>query len=92
MDLHTRQLHPRLLWPVALATCMLLAACGPDAAGMAGPDANAPENVVWSDAAAGGSVGDVAPNAVVTLRDGTTATLEEVAGGGPMLLYYFATW
>ena len=41
---------------------------------------------------AGGRVGNAAPNVTVTLTDGTTATLEELAGGKPLLLYFFATW
>ena len=35
---------------------------------------------------------DVAPNATVTLTDGTRATLEQLADGKPLLLYFFATW
>ena len=45
-----------------------------------------------TDREAGGRVGNAAPNVSVTLTDGTTATLEELAGGKPLLLYFFATW
>lgn len=45
-----------------------------------------------TDREAGGRVGNAAPNVTVTLTDGTTATLEELAGGKPLLLYFFATW
>ena len=45
-----------------------------------------------TDLEAGGRVGNAAPNVSVTLTDGTTATLEEFAGGKPLLLYFFATW
>ena len=45
-----------------------------------------------TDLPAGGRVGDAAPNATVTLTGGTTVTLEDFAGGKPLLLYFFATW
>ncbi len=45
-----------------------------------------------TDLQAGGRVGNAAPNSTVTLTDGTTVTLEELAGGKPLLLYFFATW
>ncbi len=45
-----------------------------------------------TDLTAGGRVGDAAPNATVTLPHGTMPTLEELAGGKPLLLYFFATW
>ena len=47
----------------------------------------------WAtDLEPGGRTGNAAPNATVTLPDGTRTTLEEVAGGKPLLLYFFATW
>ena len=45
-----------------------------------------------TDLEAGGRIGNAAPNATVTLTGGTTVTLEELAGGKPLLLYFFATW
>ena len=45
-----------------------------------------------TDVATGSNVGDVALNTSVLLRDGSMATLEEVAAGKPMVLYFFATW
>ena len=45
-----------------------------------------------TDLEAGGRVGNAAPNVTVTLTDGTQATLEELANGKPLLLYFFATW
>ena len=45
-----------------------------------------------TDLKPGGRTGNAAPNATVTLPDGTRTTLEEVAGGKPLLLYFFATW
>ena len=47
----------------------------------------------WAtDLEPGGRTGNAAPNVTVTLPDGTRTTLEEVAGGQPLLLYFFATW
>ena len=40
----------------------------------------------------GGAVGETAVNTQVTLAGGTRAPLEELAGGKPLLLYFFATW
>ena len=63
-----------------------------DAALTEGPVAP-PALTGWrTDLATGSNVGDVAPNTSVLLRDGSTATLEEVAAGKPMVLYFFATW
>ena len=57
------------------------------------PAATAGATPRWrTDLAAGGRVGNAAPNATVTLPDGTMPTLEELAGGKPLLLYFFATW
>ncbi len=58
-----------------------------------GTPATAEATPRWrTDLAAGGRVGNAAPNATVTLPDGTMPTLEELAGGKPLLLYFFATW
>ena len=55
--------------------------------------ATATDTAGWrTDLEAGGRIGNAAPNATVTLTDGTTVTLEELAGGKPLLLYFFATW
>ncbi len=57
------------------------------------PKAAAGATARWrTDLEAGGRVGNAGPNATVTLTDGTTAALEELAGGRPLLLYFFATW
>jgi hypothetical protein len=40
----------------------------------------------------GHEVGEVAYALAVALRDGSTATLAEIAAGKPILLYFFATW
>ena len=40
----------------------------------------------------GASVGDRAPDAVLTLPNGQAASLQELAAGKPLLLYFFATW
>ena len=53
----------------------------------------APEGGVWrTDVTVGAAVGNVAPATSVLLRDGSAATLEEIADGRPLLLYFFATW
>ncbi|MCI0779114.1 MAG: hypothetical protein J4N32_03790 [Chloroflexi bacterium] len=71
--------------PTATAPPALTSASTPTAAGAATPG--------WrTDLEAAGRVGNAAPNVTVTLTDGTTATLEELAGGKPLLLYFFATW
>ena len=55
--------------------------------------ATATDTAGWrTDVEAGGRIGNAAPNATVTLTGGTTVTLEELAGGKPLLLYFFATW
>jgi hypothetical protein len=52
-----------------------------------------PSLAAWrTDVASGTDVGQAAPNTPVLLRDGSTATLAEVAAGKPVLLYFFATW
>ena len=44
------------------------------------------------DLPAGSTVGQVSYATPVQLRDGSTATLEEIADDGALLLYFFATW
>ncbi len=45
-----------------------------------------------TDAAIGSNHGDRAANASLTLPDGSSTTLESVAAGRGVLLYFFATW
>ena len=74
--------------PAATPTAVPTATAVPTPAGGA-----APALTGWrTDLATGPNVGDVAPNPSVLLRDGSMATLEEVAAGKPMVLYFFATW
>ena len=74
--------------PAATPTAVPTATAVPTPAGGA-----APAFTGWrTDLATGPNVGDVAPNPSVLLRDGSMATLEEVAAGKPMVLYFFATW
>lgn len=92
---------------LALTGALAAAACGgsdptaPLAAGRtaeptptpaaAGADAGAPSR--WAPATGNGAPpGAPAHNPVLTLRDGSMKTLEEVAGGKPALLYFFETW
>ena len=74
--------------PAATPTAVPTATAVPTPAGGA-----APALTGWrTDLATGPNVGDVAPNTSVLLRDGSMTTLEEVAAGKPMVLYFFATW
>ena len=45
-----------------------------------------------TDVSIGATVGTRATDATLTLADGSTATIQEVSGGKPLLLYFFATW
>ena len=45
-----------------------------------------------TDIATGPDIGNRAPDASLTLADGSTATIESAAGGRAVLLYFFATW
>ena len=57
------------------------------------PDGPLPAFTGWrTDGETGGEVGQIAPNTQVQLADGTFATLEEIADGRPLLLYFFETW
>jgi hypothetical protein len=40
----------------------------------------------------GSTVGSVLPATLVQLANGSEATLEQLADGKPLLLYFFATW
>ena len=69
------------------------ATAAPPATSAPTPTATAAATPGWrTDLPAGGRVGNAAPNATVTLTDGTTVTLEDFADGKPLLLYFFATW
>ena len=84
---------------VAILLTLAIVACG-------GGDADAPEHAAlteaqasavayagWtSDVALGREIGDAAFPSSVTLRDGTTTTIAEIANGEPLLLCFFATW
>ena len=55
------------------------------------PDTMAPSG--WrTDVEVGARHGNRAANASLTLVDGSSATLESVAAGRGVLLYFFATW
>jgi hypothetical protein len=58
------------------------------------PDADdAPTGKFWrTDIAVGNGEHQVSPATPVLLADGSTATLESLAGGKPLLLYFYATW
>ena len=80
-----------------------LAACGAsadtpvdatgDATGDTGSAGFAPSGAHWlTGLSLGGDEGNVAHATPVVLADGSTATLEELADGRPLLLYFYATW
>ena len=85
-----------------LATGALLAvACGgtgEPAAATLGDDApnavgDAPSGEFWrTDLPIGGTENQVANATPVLLADGSTQTLEALADGKPLLLYFYATW
>ena len=45
-----------------------------------------------TDIATAPDIGDRAPDASLTLADGSTTTIESAAGGKGLILYFFATW
>lgn len=95
-------LLPRTL--LATLAILALAACGaetpeptataPDSAPpTAQPDSAAQTPSGWrADVAVGPRPGDRAPDATLTLADGSSVTIEEAAAGRSVILYFFATW
>ncbi len=62
---------------------------------MPAPTATVPTAVTqgWrTDGLIGGAVGQIAPNTTLSLSGGRTASLEEIAAGRPLLLYFFESW
>ena len=53
---------------------------------------SAPAEGWRTDIATGPDIGDGAPDASLTLADGSTTTIEFAAGGKGLSLYFFATW
>ncbi len=52
----------------------------------------APSAVWRADLPVGSRPGDRAPDAALTLANGSSSTIEEAAAGRSVLLYFFATW
>jgi hypothetical protein len=91
-----------------LGALLLLTACGstPTKSSMSStlptPTRDTPERTPlngdgsgdgWrTDLKTGDVAGQAAEATVLVLEDGSTATLEELADGKPLLLYFFATW
>ena len=97
---------PTLLTPTTLLrsltmilVLMALAACGGAAIETEVADGEretspfAPSGEHWlTGTNVGGEVGDTAHATPVLLAGNDSATLEELAGGKPLLLYFYATW
>ncbi len=45
-----------------------------------------------TDLTVGASIGEVAPDSTLMLPDGNTASLQQIAAGHPLLIYFFETW
>ncbi len=45
-----------------------------------------------TDLAVGGNIGEVAPDTTLTLVSGETTSVQQVAGGRPVLVYFFESW
>jgi hypothetical protein len=106
--LDAMKLEPRFLplthLALMTAVALMLAACGggdvaptavPGSSGAdtATPAGDAPTGEFWrTDIAVGDSEQQVAQATSVLLADGSTATIEALAGGKPLLLYFYATW
>ena len=56
------------------------------------PPPPAPSSGWRTDIATGSDIGDRAPDASLTLANGSTGAIESTAGGRAVLLYFFATW
>ena len=93
-----------VLAPMLLGACGSSSAAPPEApSATATPqsptpstgDASTPSTSdgAWrTDLPIGASLGNVSRATPVLLVDGSTATLEELADGKPLLLYFYATW
>ena len=52
-----------------------------------------PRHSGWrTDGPVSGNVGDTAPNQTLTLASGAALSLEEIAAGRPLVLYFFESW
>jgi hypothetical protein len=93
------------LLPLIPLALLALAACGADASprgtvqtATATHNSPAVDDVpsstgFWrTDVAIGGIENQVSPATPVVLKDGSTVTLEALAAGKPLLLYFYATW
>ena len=45
-----------------------------------------------TDLAVGGNIGEVAPDTMLTLLSGETTSVQQVAAGRPVLVYFFESW
>ena len=45
-----------------------------------------------TDLTVGASIGEVAPDSTLMLPDGNMASLQQIAAGHPLLIYFFETW
>jgi len=91
-----------LLAAVALAACGADKSAGAPSQGApaAGPTPTPTSLIdpafvgsVWQTSpTAGGIPGGVAFNSTLSLRDGSAATLEQLAAGKPLLFYFHALW
>ena len=89
---------------IAIAvSATLFSACGGSTSAPSGsPTATVTTPAVGTPTASGGAwrtdlpigarEGNLSPRTVVLLADGSRATLEKLADGKPLLLYFYATW
>lgn len=52
----------------------------------------APAHGWRTDLTVGASIGEVAPDSTLMLPDGSMASLQQIAAGDPLLIYFFETW